>query len=1281
MTSAATSVMEETTEGSAAEDSMRIAQPSLTPVSSLPEGAYALAFSELLHQRQCPMLYVARDDTRMAAMRDSLGFFAPNTLIISLPAWDCLPYDRVSPHPIIISERIDALTRIPTLSHTQPAAILTTVNALLQRVPPREHLTEEAYRIRPGDELDRESLAAFLTRHGYTRIGKVMEPGEFAMRGSIIDIFPAGGEDGVRLDCFGDEVESLHRFDPLKQTSEDALNELSLLPANEVMLDDDSIARFRKGFREAFGAAHGHSLYEAISDGRKQQGMEHWLPLFVERMDTLFDYLPQTPLIVDHLATDAMRNRLELIADYYDARQSYTGKKVGEAEAYHPLPPTALYLSEQELIDRINTHGGYQLSSFDAPAGATNLIVEKQENDEHPALDLQLSPSYNFAKERKTGTASGNRDSLLDAILTYLRNQQSQGKRALIACYSNGSRERIRHLLEERDAFCIALDGWAERSKVKGKSIGLMVLPIESGFSGGNFTLLTEQDMFGERIIRQTRKKKNTAAFFDEAASLTEGELIVHDEHGIGRFDGLETVTAAGAPHDCLRLSYRDGDRLFVPVENAEVISRFGSDEDGVQLDKLGGVAWQARKAKLKERIKMAADALLQIAAERALAKGPDFTPPEGLYDEFCARFPFVETEDQLQAIHDVMVDLSSDKPMDRLICGDVGFGKTEVALRAAFIAAAPTATDYGKEAQSVALSQPHGMSKANTGGQEDNSCASPEQIDKGLEHSQQAVPALSSVLSVSNDKEAQSADCASPELRPMGEPEGETGGKRHQVALVCPTTLLARQHYQTLVERFAGLPYRIAQLSRLVSPTKAKKVKEAIAEGEVDIVVGTHALLAESIQFHRLGLLIVDEEQHFGVKQKERLKQLRANVHVLTLSATPIPRTLQLSLSGIKELSLITTPPVDRLAIRTFVMPYDPVVLREAILREHFRGGQIFYVCPRIKDLADVAAKMKELVPEITYQTAHGQMSATQLDDIMNAFYDGKFQMLIATNIIESGLDVPNANTMIVHKAHLFGLSQLYQIRGRVGRSKTRAYAYLTLPHGVNLTKNALKRLEVMQQLDALGAGFTIASHDMDIRGFGNVLGEEQSGHIKEVGVELYQQMLEEAVEAAKANQEGSTSNASDGDSWSPTINLGMPVLIPETYVDDLSLRLGLYRRAASLPTQDELDAFAAEMVDRFGPMPDEMQNLLDVVALKQTCRSLGIEKIDAGPKGAVISFRHNDVLKPELLIDYLRKHPDDVKLRPDQKLVLMREWKTAANRLKGIRKGLEQLQQLTKQ
>ncbi|WP_343565526.1 transcription-repair coupling factor [Kiloniella sp. b19] len=1153
-------------------------------ISASPEGYDALVLAELAQESvPRPVLHVALDDTRVAALQEFLTFFAPDIDIIEFPAWDCLPYDRVSPHRDIAARRIQALTRVSGRHRpgTRGRVILTTVNALLQRVPPKEIFDARSLIAMKGSELPQDQLMTFFSANGYVRTDTVSDPGEFAIRGGIIDVFPAGEGDPVRLDFFGDELDSLRSFDPLSQLTKESVERLELKPVGEIVLEEETIANFRKGYRETFGtSAKDDPLYEAISEGRPHAGMEHWLPLFYgNQLGTLLDYLPDAALTLDNQFDEACQARWEAIADFYNARKAMENVAEGGV-VYKPVPMESLFLLEEDLKAVLLSRGTAQFSPFDLPEEADTV------------LSCAGRIGRDFADARTRDDLN-----LYDEVLDYIRYQKREGNQVVITGYTDGSRERLEGMLKEHGLKKTApVESWKDLQRKKGGTVHFLTMGLERGFVmpalgenvSGGYVFLTEQDILGERLSRSSkRRKRKTENFLTEVSALQERDYVVHIEHGIGQYVGLETIDVGGAPHDCIKVIYQGGDKLFVPVENIEVLSRYGAEDCGADLDKLGGVGWQARKAKVKERIRAIAHHLIRIAADRMLKTAEPVEIPSGLYDEFAARFPFGETDDQLNAIEDVFNDLQSGRPMDRLICGDVGFGKTEVALRAAFL---------------VAMS-----------------------------------------------------------------------GK--QVAIVVPTTLLARQHYRTFTERFKGLPVRIGQLSRLAAAKEVRETKKGMAEGTVEIVIGTHAVLAKNVAFSDLGLLIVDEEQHFGVKQKERLKEMKSDVHVLTLSATPIPRTLQMSMSGVKDMSLIATPPVDRLAARTFVLPFDPVIVREAILREHYRGGQTFYVCPRLADLKDLHERIAKLVPEVKICVAHGQLAATDLEDVMTAFTDHQYDVLISTNIIESGIDIPSANTMIVHRSDMFGLSQLYQIRGRIGRSKIRGYCYLTLPTGKLLSKAAEKRLEVMQTLDSLGAGFTLASHDMDIRGAGNLLGDEQSGHIKEVGVELYQQMLEEAVASLRSSRAEEAAGQNEGDTWSPTINIGTSVLIPDYYVADLNVRMGLYRRLSSLHEREEIDGFAAELIDRFGPLPDEVENLLQIMIIKGLCKQSSVEKIDAGPMGAVISFRNDTFANPAALIEWMQKEVGTVKIRPDQKLVYRRAWEDTSVRLKGVRMMMDEL------
>ena len=1146
--------------------------------SGVPKGCDALLLAELVEQEHSKsaetVLVITGDDTDMLSTAEAISFFGPKITVLTLSAWDCLPYDRVPPRHDIMAQRLATLSYLANSSLLNPTVVVTTAGAVLQKIPNKEVIAQNHFLAKTGDTIDTEYLNNYLVSNGYLRTETVREPSEYSVRGGIIDIFPPGIENPLRLDLFGDVLEYIRSFDALTQRTISELKTLKLTPANEIIISDGSWEMFRNGYREVFGPVKNNDhLFEAINSKIRHPGMEHWGPLFYESMSSIFDYVSGS-VVLGLQAEEALAARQDLITEYYNARLLYKSSKedVKSPEndfVYNPLPPDFLYISDDNWKSKLSKRETIRLKSFQTP------------DSNQGTLAIGGKSVDNFSEARKRQDIN-----LLDAFAKRIQNNIESGDRVVISAYSKGSRDRMVQLLHDHgisDAICV--DTWFEACKSKIKQIPIFVLGLETGFSVESLTIYSEKDILGDRLVRKARRTRRAENFIKEIGSLSKGDYVVHVEHGIGRFGGLETLKIGGAPHDCLRLLYANDDKLFLPVENLELLSRFGSQEAVAQVDRLGGASWQARRAKIKGKIKEIATELLRIAAERELKTGIKLNPPQ-YYQEFCSRFSFTETEDQARAINETNVSLSSGRPMDRLICGDVGFGKTEVALRAAFIASL----------------------------------------------------------------------------------------NGFQVAVVVPTTLLARQHFKTFFQRFEGFPVNIRQLSRLISKQESNEVKAGLADGTIDIVIGTHTLLGKSIEFKDLALLIIDEEQHFGVTQKEQLKKLRSDVHVLTLSATPIPRTLQLALTGVRELSLIATPPIDRLSVRTFVLPYDPVSIREAILREHFRGGQTFYVCPRIDDIPIVFEKLEKLVPEIKVIIAHGQMAPTVLEDVMSSFYDGNYEVLLCTNIIESGLDLPSANTIIIHRADMFGLSQLYQLRGRVGRAKVRAYAYLTLPSNRTLTEAARKRLDVMQTLDTLGAGFSLASHDLDIRGAGNLLGEEQTGHIREVGVELYQQMLEEAVAAERDN----TTDDNKSEDWTPVITLGTPILIPDSYVSDLGLRLSLYRRIATLVEPTDIDGFAAESIDRFGPLPIEMDNLLQLIKLKKLCHHAGVEKLDVGPKGAVISFKENTFSNPEALINFISDQAGKVRVRPDQKLVYHREWSDEKQRLIGVRSMMLQLSKL---
>ncbi|XUU60386.1 transcription-repair coupling factor [Erythrobacter sp. HA6-11] len=1126
-------------------------------LSSLARGAQPLVLADLARASKSRAVFIAPDEAAMRSIAEAAQFFAPELEVIEFPAWDCLPYDRASPALSVSAKRLSALYKLQA-GKAGSQLLVTTANAVLQRVLTPFRIRESVRAFAPGTEIGHQSLAALLQRQGYSRTDTVVDHGEFAMRGSIVDVFPSSLDQGLRLDFFGDELESLRLFDPTTQMSTGALKQHLLLPASEALLDEDTIKRFRSRYREQFGAtATQDPLYEAVSDGRRLAGMEHWLPLFEEKLATLFDHLSDDDVVViDSAAQQAADERLKDVADYHQARQKAAGQAAG---SYRPLAQDALYLNGDEFREALTAYPAHKSVIFAEPESANTV-------------DFGFSSARDFSPERARG------DNVYEAAAKHLQAVAKSGKKPLLAAYSSGSRSRIASILSEAGCETKLADTWQEALGLaaKGQPVAT-VLPLETGFSNDELELLTEQDVLGDRLVRRKKRRKDSDAFLAELQALGKGDLVVHVEHGIGKYLGLEPVAVGKSQHDCVMLEYRGGDKLYIPVENIDVLSRYGSAEDAVMLDRLGGEAWQKRRARLKERIREIAGELMQVAAARALKKAPVLEAEDGAFNQFVEKFPWEETDDQDRAIADVLRDLESGRPMDRLVCGDVGFGKTEVALRAAFVAA---------------------MS-----GQ--------------------------------------------------------------QVAVVAPTTLLARQHFQNFSERFAGFPLKVGRLSRLVPAKEMTETREGIASGDVDIVIGTHAILSKSTQFRNLGLVIVDEEQRFGVTHKEKLKQLRADVHVLTLTATPIPRTLQMAMTGLRELSTIQTPPVDRLAVRTYVMEWDEMVMREALLREHHRGGQSFIVVPRISDMSELEEWLRETVPEVKIVTAHGQMAPGEVEERMSAFYDKKYDVLLSTTIVESGLDIPSANTIIIHRADRFGLAQLYQLRGRVGRAKLRAYAYLTYAKDVQLSEIAEKRLKVLGDLDSLGAGFQLASHDLDIRGAGNLLGDEQSGHIKEVGFELYQSMLEDAILAAKAGEMGLEP---DREKVSPQITVDAPIMIPEDYVPDLAVRMALYRRLNDAKDKAEIEALAAEMIDRFGDLPSATSNLIKLIEIKHQAITANIAKIDVGARGTLVTFHNDDFPDGPGLIAYVDKLQGTAKLRPDMKLVINRAWGDPQSRLNGL-------------
>ena len=1115
------------------------------------------------------LLFIARDDSRAAAFQAASRYFHSDIKTLHIPAWDILPYDRISPAKSLAAKRARGLFALSKWKADTPLIVITTIAGLTQKVAPRDVISKAGFVLRPGKSVDRDRLLAYLTDNGFSRTASVMDPGDYAVRGGLIDLFPPGQSRPVRLDFFGDEIETLRRFDVETQRGGEKIDRLILSPVSEVLMRDAQTTHFRKSYIEIFGGGIGQDpIYAQIKEGIRPQGIESFLPLFYPKLETLFDYIPETALIVhDGQHKEAHKERYDLILDYFDARQQHlqqietgSGDPAKTAGVFRPVPIENFYISPEDM-EKIEAP--YRCR-YNSP-----FVIDTDDD----RVDFGGRLGRNFLIERQTEAVN-----VFDAVSEYIKSEMRGDKRILLASWTDGSSERLGGVLADHDLITGQITA-REFNTLTAGTAKRTILPLEQGFVFKDLIVLSEQDILGDRLVNRARRRK-AKNFISEASALKPRDLIIHIDHGLGRYLGLKTLDVSGAPHDCLELEYAAGARLYLPVENIELLSAYGSGGDNPVLDKLGGVAWQSRKAKAHKKLRDMAGELIKIAAKRAMRKTDVIEVDAGDFSEFCSRFPYAETNDQLSAIEDVLGDLERGSPMDRLICGDVGFGKTEVALRGAFA----------------------------------------------------------------------------------------TAMSGRQVAIIAPTTLLSRQHFNTFTARFKGWPINIRQLSRMVTAKQKRETIEALRDGQCDIVIGTHALLADAIKFDNLGMVIVDEEQRFGVKHKERLKSFRADVHVMTLTATPIPRTLQMALTGIRDLSLIATPPVDRLAVRTYVSGFDSVTLRKALLREKYRGGQSYFIAPRIADLTRLEEFLRENVPEVKFITAHGQMPPTELEDIMTAFYEGQYDVLLSTSIIESGIDIPRANTMIIYRADRFGLAQLYQMRGRVGRSKIRAYAYMTMPEANIATPNARQRLKILQSLDSLGAGFTLASHDLDMRGGGNPLGEEQSGHIKDLGVELYQHLLEEAVAQLKGD------DSLQDQSWSPQVNVGIPILIPESYIEDLNLRLAIYRRISEVVDDSEGDGLAAELIDRFGPLPSEVDSLLKVMKIKRLCRKAHVEKVDAGAKGIVLTIRHKDVTDGSKIMLAITNN-NGWRLRPDQTILVKGNFEKAGPRLLGVQRAVKAL------
>jgi transcription-repair coupling factor (superfamily II helicase) len=1099
--------------------------------------AAALAIAEAAAKAKGPIIVIAQSSREAEGLSDEIRFFGgPQLAVRVFPDLETLPYDGFSAHPDITSARLATLAELPRARH---GVWLVAVDTLLQRLAPRSYIEAYTLKVHVGETLDLEALRAQLAMAGYAAVTQVVAHGEFAVRGSLIDVFPMGSDTPYRIDMLDRDVDSIRRFDPDTQRSLGKLDRILLLPARETPLNPEAVREFRRRYRLRFtGDLTEQVIYRDVSQGIAPGGIEYFLPLFFERTSHLFEYLPPDSVLVDMNEAAATVPGL------------WNGIGLRHEQLRHDrhrpiLDPAEIYLTPTEFDAAYSSWAKVQLQSFEWPPETSG--------------PFQNFPSAAPAVVRVDPRADSPAAELVSHI-------EASGARILLAAESAGRRELLLDLLRSRDVTPKIFDGFASFMAGSG-ALGITVSGAVSGLTlqVPPLEILTEAQLFGDRARQERRRRRaerDPAKILKELSDLRIGAPVVHESYGVGRYVGLQTMDIAGYTGEFLVLEYADGDKLYVPVQSLHLVSRYtGAPAETAPLHKLGGEQWQKARRKAAQRIRDVAAELLDLYSRRAAREGTRMLAPEADYRAFQAGFPFEETADQAAAIEQVLGDLKSDKPMDRVICGDVGFGKTEVALRAAFVA-----VEAGK-----------------------------------------------------------------------------------QVAVLVPTTLLAQQHYTTFVDRFADWPVRIESLSRFRSNKEAERILEGVAAGSVDIVIATQRLLQGKARFKDLGLVVIDEEHRFGVRDKEKLKALRTEVDVLTLTATPIPRTLNMAMGGLRDLSLITTPPAERLAVKTFVLEWNETVVREAFLREIRRGGQIYFVHNTIETIEKTAQAIRELVPEATVAVGHGQMRERELEQLMLDFYHRRFNVLVCTTIIESGIDVPTANTIVIDRADRFGLAQIHQLRGRVGRSHHRAYAYLITPPRKAMTADAIKRLEALESLEELGAGFTLATHDLEIRGAGELLGDEQSGQIEEIGYNLYMELLERAVSALKSGKQADLEKPLDA---GPEVELHVPVLIPEDYVPDVHLRLVLYKRIAGTASFEELDELKAEMIDRFGPMPEFTQSLFRATRLKLRAAELGIRKIDAGAANGYFIFEETNKLDPKRVLKLIQGKPKEYRLDGPLKL-----------------------------
>jgi transcription-repair coupling factor (superfamily II helicase) len=1100
--------------------------------------AASMWLAEAARRASGPVLVIAADARQAGRLEDELRFFsASGTYIENFPDWETLPYDLFSPHPDIVSQRLRMLAALPRLTK---GIVIIDLETLLQRLAPQAYIDGHAFDVRLGERLDLAAFRERLTGAGYTASSQVMAPGEFAVRGSLIDLYPMGSPAPYRIDLFDDEVETIRTFDAETQRSGDKVEALRLLPAREFPLTTEGIQQFKRRYRIRFeGDLTKMPVYQEITEGAPPAGIEYFLPLFFDATATLFDYLPANTTVATDIDVEA------------GARQAFGDIEARYAQRSHDstrpiLKPDEVFLDPASFLERLTSFRRVEISRMELDPLTQSGAFVNLETRPPPALRIDAR-SEMPARE-------------LAAFL------QSFPGRALIAAESAGRREMLLDVLKRVEIQPQLVEGWPAFCESSAK-LAITVSAISTGLvlRDPPLALIAEDQLFGERARQERRRRRperDPEKIIRDLADLHPGAPVVHETYGVGRFIGLMALDVGGLTSEFLVLEYADGDKLYVPVSALDLVSRYtGAPAETAPLHKLGGEAWQKAKKKAAQRIRDTAAELLDLYSRRAAREGEQLVANELDLRAFEAAFPFEETPDQSQAIEQVIADLGSGRPMDRVVCGDVGFGKTEVALRAAFVA-----VQAGK-----------------------------------------------------------------------------------QVAVLVPTTLLAQQHYQTFADRFADWPVRVESLSRFRSTKEVNQVLAGLESGQTDIVVGTHRLLQSAVKFKRLGLLIIDEEHRFGVKDKERLKQFRAEVDVLTLTATPIPRTLNMAMGGLRELSLITTPPATRLSIKTFVSQRDDATIREACLREIRRGGQIYYVHNSVETIERTARALQELVPEARIAVGHGQMRERELEQIMLDFYHQRCNVLVCTTIVESGIDVPSANTIIIDRADKLGLAQLHQLRGRVGRSHHQAYAYLLTPPRNAMTGDALKRLEAIESLEDLGAGFTLATHDLEIRGAGELLGEEQSGQIQEIGYALYMEMLERAVNALKS---GKIPQLDQPMHQGPEVELHVPSLLPDDYLPDIHLRLVLYKRIAASQSAEDLRELQVEMIDRFGLLPPPAKNLFRIAEIKQRAKALGIRKIDVGPGGGSMVFDTETQVDPAVLIRFVQQHSHTHRLEGGSKL-----------------------------